>query len=149
MPLSLSTRTSLVALVLCGMSGPSAWGADRKGTMDVGCCATTFQLRVRHQPKKNVGPEKVLVLEFRMGCPPYLLGPWVFPGSWVEVHAKLCNPGSDRCETATAAGLRVDSASKNHKQVEGSYRVDFPGSGHEEGKFTVKYHHEGARVECM
>jgi hypothetical protein len=138
----------LVALVLLGMSSPGAWCADRKGTMDLSCCTTTFNLRVLHQSKQQHAPERELVLEFRIGCPPYNVGPWEFP-DWVKVRAKLCDQGSDGCEIATSAALRVDSASKNHKHVEGSYRVDFPTSGHEEGRFMVKYHHQGPKPECL
>jgi len=112
------------------------------------CGSTTFNLRIPHQSKKKGDSEKVLVLEFRVGSPPYFVGPWSFP-DWVKVDAKLCDPESKQCETAASAAMRVDSISRNHKRAVGVYRVDFPSSGHQEGKFEATYHYHGPKIECL
>jgi hypothetical protein len=66
----------------------------------------------------------------------------------LTAEAKLCEPGSIQCEAATAASIHLDFVSKNGKHASGRYSVDFPSAGHEEGRFTVKQHHEGPRYIC-
>ena len=65
-----------------------------------------------------------------------------------DVHAELCEPGSTQCETATAAKIHFDFVSKKVSRASGDFSADFPNSGHREGKFKVKYHHEGPKYIC-
>ena len=116
--------------------------------MDSGCCETTFTLRVPHQKMRTDIPEKKLSLELFRGCPgPGFGSVWVGP-DWLKVHAKLCAAGSSQCEAATSAKIHLDFVSTNGKHASGSFSVDFPNAGHEEGKFAVKQHHEGPRYIC-
>ncbi len=66
----------------------------------------------------------------------------------LEVDAEFCGPGSKQCEKAIAAKIYLDSVSKNGKHASGNFTVDFPTSGHKEGKFEVKYHHDGPKPIC-
>jgi len=111
--------------------------------MDSDCCGTIFHLRASHQAEKDGAPEKEIVLRLFQGCPGNIaLGMWV-SADWLEVKAKLCDVGSSQCEPAAAAGIRPESVSHRDKRASGSFTADFPSTGHQEGKFKVKYHHQG------
>jgi len=140
-------RCALVALTLIGGSA-SSWSADRKGTMDEGCCGTSFHLRVLHKGEKKGIPEKEIILYLHQGCPGHISLSYLVSARWVEVEAKLCDVGSSECEHATAAKIRLESVSHKGKHASGGYSVDFLSAGHQEGRFTVKYHHEGPIPIC-
>ena len=134
-----------MALALRG--APAAWSADRKGTMDEDCCGTSFQLRVPHNGEKAGTAGKEIILRLSQGCPGHLPLSGLVAADWLKADATLCN-GSSQCEAATAARIRLESVSHNARHASGSYSADFPNAGHAEGKFIVKYHHEGPRYIC-
>jgi len=116
--------------------------------MDFECCGTAFHLKVHSGPKGKNGSKKEIVLRLHQGCPGRL-PLWGFVSAdRVAVEAELCGPESKQCETATAAKIYLDSVSKNGKQASGNFSADFPSIGHQEGKFAVKYHHEGPKYIC-
>jgi hypothetical protein len=135
------------ALVLTAYARP-ALGADYKGTMDFYCCGTAFHLKVRGHPKGNNASKKEIVLRLHQGCPGRLPLDGFVSIDRVVVEAELCGAESKQCETATAARIYLDSVSKNGKHASGNFSGDFPNIGHQEGKFAVKYHHEGPRYIC-
>jgi hypothetical protein len=121
-------------------------GADYKGTMDFECCDTAFHLKIHGQP--NNASKKEIILRLHQGCPGRLPLEGFVSVDRLEVKAELCGPESKQCEPATAAKIYLDSVSKNGKHASGNFSVDFPSVGHQEGKFDVKYHHEGPRYIC-
>jgi hypothetical protein len=137
----------VVALALIGAPAAS-WSADLKGTMDEGCCETTFHLRVLHRREKKGESDKEIILTLFQGCPGHIpLRSWVSEG-WQKVEAKLCDVGSNQCEASTEARIRLESMSHKGKHALGSYSVDFPIAGHKEGRFSVRQHHEGPQYIC-
>ena len=116
--------------------------------MDFGCCGTIFRLNAAHRSKEAVSLRKEVVLQLHQGCPGRIpLGMMVSHDPLV-VHADLCEPGSKQCEAAATATIYFDSLSENEKHASGSFTADFPNAGHKEGKFTVKYHHDGPKFIC-
>jgi hypothetical protein len=75
------------------------------------------------------------------------LGAWV-GADWVSVEAKRCDLASGECEPVAAGKIRVESVSRNGGHAYGSYSFDFPNTGHDEGKFTVKDQHKGQQIIC-
>jgi hypothetical protein len=116
--------------------------------MDEDCCGTSFHLRVLHKGGKKGIPEKEIILYLEQGCPGHISLSYLVSADWAEVGAKLCDVGSSRCDRATSAKIRLESVSHKGKHASGSYSVDFPSTGHEEGRFTVKYRHEGPTLIC-
>jgi hypothetical protein len=108
---------------------------------------TTFRLRISHVGNKKGTPEKEIILRFNRGYAGPPLGMWV-SGGWLRVEAKLCDMGSSQCGPATAGMIRLEVVSHKGKHASGSYSVDFPSAGHQEGKFTAKYHHKGPQCIC-
>jgi hypothetical protein len=147
MPSLGSIRNVLAGAILLAVSAQPALSADYKGTMDFGCCGTEFRLRVLQHPKGKRTPEKEIILQLHQGCPGRIPLEMMVPLDQA-VQAELCEPSSKHCETATAGKIHLDSLSKNGKHASGSFTADFPNAGHEEGKFTVKYHHEGPKYIC-
>lgn len=135
-----------MALALIGV--PPAWSSDRKGTMDEDCCGTSFHLRALRRAETKEVQAKGIVLTLFQGCPGHLPLGSLVSADWLKVEAKLCEVGSSQCEPATAAKIRIESVSHKGKHASGSYSVDFSNAGHEEGKFTVKYHHKGPQYIC-
>src|ERR1700722_3064054 len=145
MSTSISIRAVTTVIAFVGACSVM-WCIDRKGIWDEDCCGTTFRLRV-HEGKSKDAPDKEVILRLFQGCPGPSLSAWISSG-WITVDAKLCDLGSNQCETATTAKIRLESISKKGRRVSGSYSVDFPSAGHEEEKFTVRYHHKGPRIIC-
>jgi hypothetical protein len=139
-------RRILLVLILVGGSTVS-WSADLKGTMDSCCETTTFHLRLPRTASKKGAPDKEIILRFDRGYPGPPLGMWVSAG-WLKVEAKLCDVESSHCEPATAAKIRLDSVGREDEYASGLYSIDFSNTQHEEGKFTVKYHHNGPECVC-
>jgi hypothetical protein len=142
-----SIRNVLAGTLLLAVCAPPSFSADYKGTMDFGCCGTEFRLNVLQHPQGKRAPEKEIVLQLHQGCPGRIPLERMVPLDQT-VHAELCEAGSKQCETATAAQIHLDSLSKNGRHASGSFTADFPNAGHVEGKFTVKYHHEGPKYIC-
>jgi hypothetical protein len=115
--------------------------------MDWDCCGTVFHLNLVRRANEKRAPQKEIVLQLHQGCPGRI--PLEMTVSLDQiVHAELCEPSSKQCETATAAKIHLDFVSKKVSHASGDFSADFPNSGHAEGKFKVKYHHEGPKYNC-
>jgi hypothetical protein len=147
MQLPFSMRLIVVALVLIYVRAVS-WAADLKGTMDEGCCYTNFHLRVLHLRTGKDTPGKEIILSLFQGCPGHVPLNMLVSEGWQKVEAKLCDVGSTQCEPATGAKIRLETMSHKGTHASGSYSVDFPSVGHQEGRFSVKQHHEGSPPIC-
>jgi hypothetical protein len=131
-------RGAFPVLVIVACFSIQSWCADRKGTYDATCSAQIFHFSAPRGPvRKN---ELILRLEW---------GPSLWPPAWVspdrhEVTAKRCLSESQECENAVKATIQFDEIGKH---VSGSFDVDFANE-REQGKFRVKYHHNGPRIIC-
>jgi len=142
-----SIRSVLSTALLLSVFARPALGTDYKGRMDFECCDTAFYLRVRGHSKGSNASKQEVVLRLHHGCP-NSLPLEAFVAVDRVVSAKLCGAESKQCETATAAKIYLDSVSKNGMHASGKFSADFPTGGHQEGKFTVKDHHEGPIPIC-
>jgi hypothetical protein len=140
-------RFIFVVLTLIGGS-TQCWSADLRGTMDSDCCGTTFRLRLSHAGNKKGVPGQEMVLRLYQGCPAPLPLWGLVSAGWLKIDAKLCDVASSQCKPTTEARIRLESVSHKGNHVSGSYSVDFPGAGHQEGVFRVKHHHEGPLPIC-
>jgi hypothetical protein len=148
MGLIASIRSALPTALFLAACAQSALCADYKGTMDFVCCGTVFHLSGLHDQKGRRVVAKEVILRLHQGCPGTIPLEKMVCIDGLTVQAEVCEPGSKRCETAAAAKIYLDLVSKNGKHASGNFAADFPNAGHKEGKFTVKYHHEGPRIIC-
>jgi hypothetical protein len=127
---------SVAVIVAC--FSIQSWCADRKGTYDATYSAHIFDLSApRGSLRKN---ELILRLEW---------GPSLWPPAWVstdrhEVIAKKCSSNPGDCENAISGTIQFDEIGKH---ISGSFDVEFA-NGREQGKFKVKYRHNGPRIIC-
>ena len=116
--------------------------------MDWGCCGTVFHLKLVRRPTEKQAAQKEIVIQLHQGCPGRLpLAAMVSSDQW-NVKAELCEPGSKQCEAATAAKIHLDFVNKKVDRASGDFIAEFPNSGHVEGNFKVKSHHEGPKYIC-
>jgi hypothetical protein len=111
--------------------------ALRKGTYDEDCSGYTFHLPQSHSMSRE---ELTLRLRWSGGLYPPA---WESNG-WNAVTAKRCSSRSSGCEDAADAKIRFE---KIGRRIVGGFAVEFP-NGRQEGRFKVKYHHEGPRMIC-
>jgi hypothetical protein len=126
---------SVLVLLCCPSQSRSA---NRKGTYDFHCSGYTFRLAV---PRGSVPKDELtLILEWNGGLYPPA---WVSP-DWHDVKARVCPGESGKCEDTAIAKIQFDEIGKH---ISGSFMVEFA-NRRQEGKFKVKYHHQGPRVIC-
>lgn len=148
MGLIATIRSALAAALFLAACAPSALCADYKGTMDFVCCGTVFHLSRLHAQKERRVAEKEVILRLHQGCPGRIPLEMMVSIDGLTAQAELCGSGSKQCETSAAAKIYLDLVSRDGKHASGNFAADFPNAGHEEGKFTVKYHHQGPRIVC-
>jgi hypothetical protein len=135
------TRQLLIALVLLGSGSALARCADRSGTFDADC-----QTEYLHLPtaRDAEGKQQELVLIHRHAFPYIPLSAM----GWNIAEAKLYSKDGSKCEPLPPAKVRFESDTRKHR-LSGAFIADFPDGKHEEGKFVVKYRHQGPKVECL
>jgi hypothetical protein len=147
MPPLASVRNVLIGALLLAACAQPVLCADYKGTMDWYCCGTGFHLTVSHAHRRRT-PTGEIILQLHQGCPGRIPIEMMVSQGRLSVDAEFCGPSSKQCEKSSAAEIYLASVSRNGKHASGDFTVDFPTSGHKEGKFKVKYHHNGPKPIC-
>jgi hypothetical protein len=117
--------------------------ADRTGTYDARCEVSYLRL----PSPKNSHVKNELILVVHNPAPIISMKIWVSP-DWHAISAKRCLAAGS-CEDAVQARIHFDDVNDNEGTAAGAFNVDFANGDHEEGKFGVKYHHKGRRLQCV
>jgi hypothetical protein len=135
--------SAALAIFLLSCSAPG-WCGARRGTYDVGCSDHLFLV-----PTSQKGATKrVLVLQVHNPLPLQSLK-WRVSEEWFDVEAKRCVKGTESCEVAAKARIRLDAVDDSERRISGSFTVEFDNGDRDAEDFVVLYHHKGRKVECM